>query len=155
MQDFIWKLTGPSKAENPDPTSFIDWYGAAVTFVRATYREDLGKSSPAAVEGDKWEFVLTPKQPKLIDGSDAKEKKTERVYTGFNVGTTITDIPLCVYDLTGFEIGAGGARTPLVFHGAGMALADPYVTSVTIDYPPQSNGNGSPFYPQLTFDLQR
>jgi len=107
-----------------------------------------GTVIPAPAIGTKWEFVLTPTQPKLIDGSEATEKKFERTYDGTSTFAALDDIPQGVYELTGSKLDGAGGRTPLAF-----SKTPPYTASVPIAFPVYAGSGGTqPTDESVNFD---
>lgn len=102
VRNFRWTLSGPV----PDSDSSTTFFGAEVRVMTAAV--DDGEQLVPLAES-RVEFTLTPTGP-LIDGSAGKTI-TRTTRAGENM---LYDIPLGHYAVTAVEIGAGGARRPLL-----------------------------------------
>ncbi len=152
VQDFVWKLSGPHfrYAQNPNPSTFTNWYGGSVNVRLTGWRNDLNKGVEKPPVGTKYVFTFTP-MSKLVDGSEGKVVTFERTYTdrGELDNGLLPSVPIGIYRFTGVEIAPGGAERGLIFETS-YAKFEP---QAVVDFPADEILHG-PHVHQLSFDRQ-
>ena len=115
-QDFVWRTSGLRPGAPEGSTDPFDYFGASIILTFQSYRQDVGRAVLQGPAEARLVFTLTPVGAS-IDGDAGRELTFERRYDPLLGGVTpnhLLDVPVGVYTLSGAQLGADGAVTPLL-----------------------------------------
>jgi hypothetical protein len=141
-QDFVWRTSGLRPGAPEGSTDRFDYFGASIILTFMTYRQDVGRAVPPAPADARLLFTLTPVGAS-IDGGAVGERTFERRPDPRLGGVTpepLLDVPIGVYTLSGVQIDALGAVTPLLMQ---RSFAE-YGPDVVVRFTPTFSGATPP-----------
>ncbi|HEX8913698.1 MAG TPA: carboxypeptidase-like regulatory domain-containing protein, partial [Humisphaera sp.] len=136
VRDFRWALNGPREGQADQPESPTSWIGGTV-YLKYTIEKEPNRSTRPPPAGTVAVLVATPKG-KLADGSTGKPVTFERQFDESRSllrSPYLFDVPLGVYEVTGYERFPDGRTGPYVFFQRDGKWADSVEVTFLPDVP--------------------
>jgi hypothetical protein len=122
VQDFVWKVTGPTpygRSDGLNPANATHWHGMSIGLRADGWRNDINKAPRKLPNDTKLAFTLRPTS-QSIDGRPVQPVTIERTHhEAARQNPDLNDLIAASYELSGTATLPDGTVTPLLLQGPG------------------------------------